>query len=296
MVMQARSSAVLLAGVMSGVTLSLLCVTGALLWESQSLQRQLVNAVVEANELRAQQKTAESEMATQRSQLATLADEVRQLRDAPASNAAGTSPDAPNATRAQIFAGNRLVGLGWVIGTSPNGHAASRVVLDPPSQAVPQGQAQGEAEEGGARSLSSASFAYQYQTSTYGWGYPWLYTYGWIDWPVCTNLPPDEIPAGPGVTPPAETAPPPASPAPVVASRPFAAPQPWRPRLPQVANYPSVPRTVGVMPQRSMAPALARTATPMASPRIGVQPTSSRLPASRPGLPATSRAPSVPRR
>lgn len=298
MVMKARSSAVLLAGVMSGVTLSLLCVTGALLWESRSLQRQLGMALSEANELRGQQTAAQTELASQRNQLATLTAEVRRLQDDSTADEEAPSPAIPNATRAGIYVGNRMVGLGWVVtsgtdgtGQGAGGGALSRVVLDPP--AYPTATGENTATPGASGSASpAAGYAYQYQTSTYSWGYPWLYTYGWVDWPGCTNPPLEAFPSAPGVTPPTETVPAAVSPAPVVASKPYAAPQPWRPRLPQLASYPAVPRTVGVNPQRTMTPALATTATP----RVGMQPAASRLATARPGVPGVGRAQPVPRR
>lgn len=244
--MKARSSLVVAAGVLSGLALTLACITFALLWETHSLRRQLVGATGEAARWRAQHENTQQDLAAHRAQLDALANEVANLREA------SSPPPAPgddaeaalNARRARIFAGNRLVGLGWVM-TAPTGAggdqsagvALANVMLDASPAGVvpptPATSAAGSAAPGGA-------YAYQYRYENYPY-WPYLYTSGWVQWPWCTNSPPfdgranslpgqDTPPSGPTVP----TTPTPA-PAPILASMAGPSPAALRSRLPTPA-------------------------------------------------------------
>jgi len=306
--MKARSSLVVAAGVLSGLALTLACITFALLWETHSLRRQLVGATGEAARWRAQHENTQQDLAAHRVQLDALANEVANLREA------SSPPPAPgddaeaalNARRARIFAGNRLVGLGWVmtapIGSSGDqsaGVALANVMLDaspagvtPPPPTTPASNA----------SSPGSAFAYQYRYETYPY-WPYLYTSGWVQWPWCTNSPPfdgrpdtlpgqDTPPLGPTVP----TAPTP-SPAPILASMAGPSPAALRNRFPTPTPTAALGQPRGVPVARNlMAPAptlpasrLAPAGNPTFRPAAPVAP-NPRIPVTNPGrIPAGTR-------
>jgi hypothetical protein len=251
--MKARSSLVVAAGVLTGLAVTLACITFALVWETHSLRRQLAGAAEEAARMRARHQDTQQDLAAHRVQLDALANEVASLKEAANSPSTEDAAAAVNARRARIFAGNRLVGLGWVVtaptssaGDQPAGVALANVMLDaspagvtPPPQATPES---GPSAPGGA-------FAYQYRYETYPY-WPYLYTSGWVQWPWCSNSPPfDGVPTPPlsQDARPSTPAPPTASagsPAPILASMPGPSPAALRNRFPTPTVALGQPRAV----------------------------------------------------
>jgi cell division protein FtsB len=117
--MKAKTPLVLATGILSGVTLSLVCVSVALLWEGRSLRHQLASTTLESVRLRMQQENAEGDLTAQRAQLDALAAEVEQLRQFATAPGAGEAATR-QARRARVYVGDRVVGLGWVW-ASPQG-------------------------------------------------------------------------------------------------------------------------------------------------------------------------------
>lgn len=299
--MKARSSLVVAAGVVSGLALALACITFALLWETHSLRRQLVGATGEAAHWRAQHENTQQDLAAHRVRLDALASEVASLRETSSSPPGDDAEAALNARRARIFAGNRLVGLGWVMtaptgsgGDPPAGAALANVVLDaspagvtPPTAATP---AANPSSPGGA-------FAYQYRYETYPY-WPYLYTSGWVQWPWCTNSPPfDGVPTalpaqGPSPSAPAPSTAPVGSPAPILASMAGPSPAALRNRFPAPAvalGLPPAARTIPAPAAALPTSRLAPSANPAFRPVAPVT-TNPRVPIANPGrIPAGTR-------
>lgn len=273
--MSGKSSLVLLAGVLSGVALGLVCVTAALLWEGWSLRQQLLGSAVEAAQLRAQQASARDDLAGQRAELAALTAEVKRLREESA--AAPEDGEAPaNGRRAQIYLGNRMVGFGWVLPSATGsgeggvpGPSVASVMLDAPPADAANATVPAVERSGGSR--GPEGWYYQYWRSPGYW--PYLYTSGWIEWPYCTNLtdtgspmpfapsPPPSQAATPAWSSPGATVTPP----PTTVSRPAVGPSQLRSRYPQPATVAAVPRPGTIVTPRT--PSLPRV-TPAAAPTV----------------------------
>jgi hypothetical protein len=259
--MESRSGLVLAAGIMSGLAVSLVCVTTALLWEGRSLRRQLAEASDQAVQWRARQSATDVELAAQRRQIEEVQAELERWRSA-AEGKPESAESRSQALRARVYVGNRLAGLGWVMvppadpataGAVPG--PAANVVLDAPVAAPPTTAG---TDPSGAASGPQPGYAYHYAYTSpnpYYWpGY--LLTSGWVDGPWCTNRDPADphLPpfAPPPATEPAPTSPPsPSSPPPVTASHlrsPYLRPAPQqsvasRVPLNRIAPVPSVATT-----------------------------------------------------
>lgn len=274
--MSGKSSLVLLAGVMSGVALGLVCVTAALLWEGWSLRQQLLGSAVEAAQLRAQQASARDDLADQRAELAALTAEVKRLRQESA--AAPEDGAAPaDAQRAQIYLGNRMVGLGWVL-PSPTGSgeggvpgpAVASVMLDAPPADAANAAVPAVERSGGPR--GPEGWYYQYWQSPGYW--PYLYTSGWVEWPYCTNLTDTGSPLPFAPQTPPTSAPSPAwsasgaadAPPWTTVSRPAVGPSQVRARYPQPPTVATVTRPGAVVAPRI--PSLPRVTPAAAAPTV----------------------------
>ncbi|MBE7499968.1 MAG: hypothetical protein HS113_06590 [Verrucomicrobiales bacterium] len=209
--MAAKSHTILLAGVMSGVAVSLLCVTAALLWDGHSLRQRLHATAAQAADLRSQQADAQTK-------LDRLETELSEMRRAAVPD--DTPDTAPAPRRARIVHGNQVVGWGWVHApptTSDAPHARpdlpAHVVLDaaaPPANAAVSGTS--------SPSGATPSPAYNHWWYAYNYGPSYLLTSGWIDWgPYCTNNNPHPQPP---FAPPQSPAPDPAMPAPGMTPQP----------------------------------------------------------------------------
>jgi hypothetical protein len=248
--MSAKSHSILLAGVMSGVAVSLLCVTAALLWDGHSLRQRLSANATEAADLRSQQADTQAKL----DRLETELDQLRR-ESAPAD----TSDRTPPPRRARIVRGNQVVGWGWVH-PPPAASDASGAPADLPASvvldlaAIPAASSPANAYASGASSPSVATPypAYQHWWYSYNYGPSYLLTSGWIDGgPYQTNnCPPLQPPFAPPQSPaPDPTFPPPAvTPQPGVTVRTAAvAPPPRRPSPTQPTVLPRRFPTTPVM-------------------------------------------------
>jgi len=259
--MKAKPPLVLATGILSGVTLSLVCVGVALFWEGRSLRHQLTSTTIESARLRLQQESAEDDLEAQRAQLDALATEVEQLRQAAAAPGDGDAATR-QARRARVYLGDRVVGLGWVWASPPGTNnqdsgAASlaNVMLD----LQPEALAGSPRAAGDVADTSPArGYAYQYWSQPYAY-WPYLYTSGWIEWPGYTN--PPALNGGVSLPPadPPSTRPPAPSvtPAPTFAAVPRGSPAAWRTRFPPAVSATPYPRTAAT-PRSAPGPSFNR--------------------------------------
>lgn len=204
--MATKPYSVLLAGLMSGVAVSLLCVTAALLWDGHSLRQRLHATAIEAAALRSQQADSHAKLDRFETELAEL------RRTAVPDDAPETAP-APR--RARIVHGNQLVGWGWVH-SPPSANDAPGARPDLPAHVVLDTAASpvSTATNGTPAPSGATSYpAYDRWWYSYNYGPSYLLTSGWIDWgPYYTNNCP---PYQPPFAPPQRPAPDPAMPDPI---------------------------------------------------------------------------------
>ena len=265
--MAAKSYSILLAGVMSGVAVSLLCVTAALLWDGHSLRQRLHATAIQAADLRSQQSDTQAKL----DRLETELDQVRR-----ASTPDDPPDTAPAPQRARIVQGNQVVGWGWVH-SPPTATDAPDARPDLPAHVVlDAAAAPANAAVSGTSSPSMATPypAYDHWWYRYNYGPSYLLTSGWIDWgSYCTNNQPHPQPP---FAPPQSPAPDPALPAPgltpqpqvtvrtAATAPPLRRPAPFQPAT-QPRRFPTVPVVAAGAPVVSRpVPTAARPATPMA--------------------------------